>query len=377
MIKSRFWIAMLLLFILIAGSACQKRPADSGQDILTKLPGGDSEQLIQAQLAENLSIDAEIASTPAAQKLNTYLVSSLKLDSQVQKLKERLIAESKIVESGHPGEVEFFRTTEGNYLAVGANYVRFDTSYFQPYVSQLLFKYVIPGDTTYNLDHIQESRDLDLPFMKRSQAEAEVKKILTEVGISVHDDVETYALDSKALQALEQSMKEKGDLTSPRDGSIVVKEQWSEEDSIYYMIFRTDIDTIPVYNLEHGSVESNTLVMGSSIYAAYSSRGVEYLDIHYPYEKKAVAEETLPIISVKEALASVTNKYANIILTEPTIITAVEFCYVPTLNSRSREEFRMVPAWVFELEEHRTIADESYLAHSRMIVDATTGGEIL
>lgn len=381
MIKIKSLAVLALLLLLILGTACQRQPENPGQNAIPASTGEDSARHIRRQLDNNLSVDAEVSAPPSMQKLDSLLVAPYRLDTQEQALKALVIGNSKITQTTEPnsrGGNKSFRTADEKMLVVGSKFVYFETANFQPYIRQILFRYITPGDTTYNLDRFRENIDRDLPFMPYRQAEDEVKKALVSLGITVYEEVETYALDYQTLQAQEQVMKEKGDLTSPKDGSIMLKDHWSEEDDTYYMIFRGSIDNIPVYPLEHGNVESNTLVEGNNIEAAYSQRGLEYLTIYSPYQKKSVDQEDLTIIGVEEALAAVKRKYSNIILTDPTTITGIKFYYVPTLINRSRDEFRMVPAWTFELEQVRkNDKGEQIASHSRIIIDASTGGEIL
>lgn len=383
MLKTKSLTVIALLLLLLVVTACQRLPDDQGQIAIPSASMDNSVRHIQRQLDTNLSVDAEVNAPSDIEKLDILLVTPQRLDTQVQTLKNWLIDDSKIANKeeydGRGGGSKYvFRTVDGKYLGVGNNNVHFITENFQTYIRQILFRYIIPGDTTYDLSRFKQNRDLDLPFMPYRQAEDKAKKLLTSLGISTYDVVESYALDYKTLQNQEKAMKEKGDLTSPKDGSITTKDRWSEEDEIYYMIFRSSLNNIPVYPLNHGSVEKNTIVLSGYINVAYSQRGLEYLRIDYPYEKKSIDREEVKIISADEALAVATRKYENVILTDPTTITAIELYYVPTLINKSRDEFRMVPAWSFELEEIRKRAnDEPYTAHSRIIIDATTGGEIL
>ncbi|HVJ50001.1 hypothetical protein [Desulfitobacterium sp.] len=381
MIKTKSLAVLALLILIVVATGCQRQVDKSGQSAIPASSGDNSARHIQRKLDTNLSVDAEVIAPSTIQKLNTYLVAPLKLDTQVQTLKTLLIANSQITQKkeldGTVGNA-FFRTIDGKYLGVGSKSVYFETANFQPYIYQILFRYITPGNTTYNLDRFSQNQALDLPFMPYRQAEDKVIKELASLGISAYDEVETYSLDYKTLQAQEKAMKEKGDLTSPKDGSITLKDRWSAEDDLFFIIFRSSLDNIPVYPLDHGNVENNTIVQSGYIYAAYSQKGLEFLKIDSSYQKKAVDQEGLKIISAEQALAAVARKYGNVILTDPITITAIELYYVPTLIRQSRDEFRMVPSWSFKLEQVvKDAKGQPLTVNNRIIIDATTGGEIL
>jgi hypothetical protein len=378
MVKTKVFTAIAILLLIFGGTGCNRQNVDKPVQGANSAPYVDySGQHIQRQLDTNLSVDAEVVAPTNTQKLNTLLVTPIKLNTYVQTLETMLISKSKVTQKDNlVNGGSRFLTADGKELFVDNVTADFQTDKFRKYIYQLLFHYIDPAG--YNFDRFSQKQDLDLPFMPHQQAIDEVKKDLTSLGISVYDKVETYSLDYQTLQAQEKIMKEKGDLTSPKNGSITLKDGWSKEDDCYFMMFRIGFDNIPAYSKDHGNIDANTFVPGTRLYACYSKKGLEYLSITDPYEKKAVDQEGLKIISSQEALAAVKRKYGNVILTSPTIITAIELNYVRTLINQSRDKFRMVPAWCFKLKVVQKDGNGSQpTAFSTVIIDATTGGEIL
>ena len=373
--KTKVFMALAILLLILGGTACTRQNVDKSVKGANSAPSVDnSSQHIQRQLDTNLSVDADVIAPPNIQKLNTLLVTPVILDNKA--LETLLIANSKVTQKEDNGDRgSRSRTADGKELFVGGGTVNFQTDKFRTYIYQIL---TFSGDKRYKLDQFSQKRDLDLPFMPHQQAVDEVKKELISLGISVYDKIDTYSLDYQALQAQEKVLKENGKLKKPKDGSITLKDSWSKEDDCYYMVFRSVFDKIPIYPMGHGSIEANTTVPSDYIIACYSQKGLEYLTIANIYQKKAVDQEGLKIISSEEALAAFKRKYGNVILTEPITVTAIELNYVPTLISQSRDEFRLVPAWCFELKKvMKDGKGEPQTVHSRMIIDATNGGEIL
>jgi hypothetical protein len=97
----------------------------------------------------------------------------------------------------------------------------------------------------------------------------------------------------------------------------------------------------------------------------------------FPFRIIRVDQAGIPIIGPEQALAAVTHKYDNAILQNPLTITAIELDYVPTVIGRTRDEFRMAPAWCFLLDMKVPENGVPTTVHQRVIIDATTGREIL
>jgi hypothetical protein len=148
------------------------------------------------------------------------------------------------------------------------------------------------------------------------------------------------------------------------------------------MSLRGGLEGLPVYSEPHGNIDSGAAVQGFFIQACYSKRGFEYLAIMFPYRSIRVDQAGIPIIGPEQALAAVTHKYDNVILQNPITITAIELDYVPTVIGRTRDQFRMVPAWCFLMDvkvpqNGVPTTGVPTTDHQRVIIDATTGREIL
>ncbi len=370
-----------LLLVLLVFPGCQGH--QEHKIVTPGTSGNNPSNHIQKQLDSNLEVNAKVAAPSGIDQLNTYLVTAWKFDEeQIQLLEDLCIGESKIIQKDSFDEHHtFYRTADGremmtDWSKMGAN-IHFQTPEFSPYIRQLLFNYVRPGEARYNFNHLSRLRNQDLPFMSCSQAVDEVKEKLAFLGMGEIYEEEVYGLNYHSLQAEEKLQKEKGSLTDPRDGSITLKEQWSEKDDCYYMVLHCGIDGIPIYPDDHGIVENNTVVCGTSIAVCYSLRGFEYLSIYSPYQETSVDQANLNILDVEEALSAVAKKYENIIISDPTTITDGELYYVPTLVQRSRDSYKMVPAWCFTVEKIINKNEKPYTYYDQIIIDAATGGEIL
>jgi len=360
--------AIILLLMLLVSTSCQRKSTDNlGQSDSNAFSGTGTGGHIQKQLVKNLAVNAAVNAPPNVQKLNTLIAMPLKLDSQkVQELERMFIDNSKFTNQINNGEDKYVQTEDGKVFAFeNGNYISLRTKKFK-YIDPI---FNLPDQPYPTADHFNKNKDLS--FMPYQQAVNEVKKVLVSIGISVHDEVETYTLDHQTMQDLEEKLMNDKTLMSTEGNHLILKDQWSSEDDGYFMSIQNALDGIPVFSLNHGSIDTNTLVSGSFVYAYYSQSGLEYIFANFPYQKMAIDQKDVPIIGVENALAVVKEKYENVILTDPISITRIEFNYVPTLIDNSRETFRMVPAWCFHLiqEKDGTPSD--------MIIDATNGSEIL
>jgi hypothetical protein len=367
------WIVLAVLLVLIVCSGCHK----SSVSTPSGTTGDEANRHIQKQLAVNLSVDATVTTPADLQKLNTYIAAPLSLSTQTGALEAALIGSSKIAQRSGQGQDVFIKTDDGKELGIKDRTVYFSTAYFDTYLNQLLLLTLIPGDMQPDLSYFNSRRYKDLPFMPRLQAVDKVKQLLSALGISVYDPADVYALDYKTLQARENTLKVSGKLLDPKTQSVTVKSGWNEQDDCYYMSLRGSLEGLPVYSEPHGSLDNGSSVQGFVIQACYSKRGFEYLTIVFPFRGIRVDQAGIPIVGPEQALAAVTHKYDNVILQNPLTITAIELDYVPTLIGRTRDEFRMVPAWCFLMDMKVPENGVPTTVHQRVIIDATTGREIL
>jgi len=273
MIKPQKLIVIPLLLVLIICSGCQKHNANKST------PGASVDKSgthIQRQLDNNLNVDTEVSAPSDIEKFRPLLVTLWKLDEEkMHLLKNQCIGKSEITQQDVSDDHTYYQTADGKQMLIVWNNnisgttAHFTASNFSPYISQLLFRYIRPGEPYYNYEHLSRVRNQNLPFMPCSQAVEEVKRTLASLGI-IADQVEVYGLDYQSLQAEEKRQKDEGALTDPRDGSITLKDQWDEEDDCYFMIFHCSLDGLHVYPDEHGSVDRNTIVCGSVIEVCYS-----------------------------------------------------------------------------------------------------------
>lgn len=359
---------IILLLMLLVSTSCQRKSTDNlGQSASYAFSGTGSGVHIQKQLTNNLAVNADVNAPSNVQKLNTLFATPLKLDSQkVQELESKFIANSKITNQINNEKDEYLQTEDGKVFSFeNGNFISLSTKKFK-YIDPV---FNLPNQPYPTADHFNKNKDLS--FMPYQQAVNEVKKVLVSLGISVYGEVEIYALDHQTMQDLEKKLMNDKSLMSTEGSRLMLKDQWSGEDDGYFMSIQNALDGIPVFSSNHGSIDSNTIVSGSFVYAYYSQAGLEYLFANFPYQKTSIDQKDVPIIGVENALAVVKKKYENVILTDPISITRIEFNYVPTLFDKSRETFRMVPAWCFHLIQKKNGTP------SDMIIDATNGRELL
>lgn len=322
---------------------------------------------IKKELDTNLNVDTKVIVPSNIHTLNTILVYPLKLDtSRARVLKTQLVANSNILHEDN----SVIQTSDGKEILDGTNYFIYTTNKFK-YI-QPVFNY-LPSQGNYNVDEFKQNQDL--PFMPYQKAIGEVRKTIISLGISLDDTVEIYSLDYQTMQTQERILKKQSKLINPNTGSLATpKDHWGKDDDCYFMIFRTNLDGVPVYPKVHGYVEYNTFVPSDYIYACYSRNGLEYLSINSIYQKADILEKDVKIIGIEDALATIKRKYSNVILSSQYTITNMELYYMPQLINHSRDEFQMVPTWCMELV---TTTENGSKNIEECIIDATNGGEIL
>jgi hypothetical protein len=211
-------------------------------------------------------------------------------------------------------------------------------------------------------------------------------KELESFGFPVHESVEIYTLDHRTMREQEKIRSEAGlFLYDERTETATLKDSWDEEDDCYFFVMNLSLEGLPVFSGTYGSVDDMTAVWGSTVWACYSARGFEYLSIQFPHRQIDAESAYVSLISIEGALTAFQKKFSNVIITDMIVVTEVSLHYVPTLIGQSREEYRMIPAWCFKIEEilsaenYRFIGGDAEVVkiYSTIIFDAVTGKEIL
>lgn len=208
-----------------------------------------------------------------------------------------------------------------------------------PVVGSDYYDYADFGDEIFN----------SLDFLSKEDAKFMTVSVLTDLGIAVTDEIEVYAFTHSFLSELENELYSAAP-PKEKDGSIIPrKNNWSKDDDIYIVFLHQAIGDLPLFRQSVGHPDTGNSTNPPYISFCISKRGFENVDIGLLYELTEKGCKINEIISIENAMDSVTNMFNQIIIGEETSITSIELCYAPSriLDDTSRG---FLPCWIFTLD---------------------------
>ena len=149
------------------------------------------------------------------------------------------------------------------------------------------------------------------------------------------------------------------------------KYTWSEIDNFYYVSIFPSCGELPLSSINHGDLADGSYMIGSTIKAIYSEKGLIYWNSNFLFQQTKEPDLGNGIISVDAALKSLTAKYDLLLTSASYTITNIELVYLPVRTGHNAYELR--PVWQFKLVEDN---DEEQPQMYFVNIDATSGKEI-
>lgn len=327
---------------------------------------------VNQTLDDNLVVNAKV-NFPIDIKNDIYKYKARFFIANSEKIYDELFINKNVTtKRENPSEDEtnstnhYYLSDDGCSLICGGASVTFSTPFSTKIFTSFHERYsygFLASDGLYNADLFLEKKDFS--FLTAEDAADKVKTILTDWDIGLYSEIDTYYIDYK--NSNEQYTKLSDSLTNKNNYS------WSEDDNCYYFRLYQSVDNIPVANIVHGNIDDGSAISENNIQVVYSKDGIQYLNCEFLYSIDEKSKEKVELISLDEALETVKNKYNNIIIFSEIDITNIDFSYVSVRNSKNDNDFKLVPAWVFELHQN----DEEQDNCEYIIVNAETGEEIV
>lgn len=349
----------------------------------SKTSAGNTANHIKKQLAENLSVDANINGNAMVAEIFTAKYHSV--DTNL--LLKTLFSKKAIKKHDNAQGIDDYQATDGSYLNNSLGIFGFADK-IKPNIHYAFF--MDPHDVDdYNVN--QFSTNSNFSFETRESAMDKIRKVLATLGVNADGEFTCYSLDHKTLheqqdayikrQESDPNMAKyfKSDLKA---GRIKLQQTWTENDDCYFLIFHPEINGIPLTRQIHGSADNGTEVDGTDITAIYDKNGIVDLKVNYLYDRTRVVTKGTALLGAEKALESIKNKFDAIILSTSTTVKKMSLEYVPVLENKSRKDFRLTPAWVCDIEQVSKKPDKkagkeiSHSDVSEILIDAVTGKEI-
>lgn len=213
--------------------------------------------------------------------------------------------------------------------------------------------------------------DSDLNCASRQEVIDELTEFLARLNIFVVEPAEIYSFDQKSLSILSQKYN------AASDEEFHMREEWSEKDECYVVLFKEKINSLPILSAFTNSYIENNIAP-TTIEFVYQNGRIIKLSIDNPYSSSEVYDQVslLPFESIKESLH---KKYESLIWdgSPEKEIESVELVYYADYKDDTKEAICLRPVWVFEVKnsvEGVEGISGSYSTH--IMFDAETGKEV-
>lgn len=230
----------------------------------------------------------------------------------------------------------------------------------------------------------------NLGFCTRDEAVKIVRKTLSELGISVTEKAEVYALCKGDLQAVVDEKCAEGRFClydfegneTPTTSYTVTPEQ-----ECYYIVFNAAWNSVPIYNdALYFKTIKDLAIFHPTITAIFSANGLVELKVN-EYRSIKCGEKISQLISPETAAQIVGEKYKDVVGIEKIEFDKMALMYVLSPISENGKinlnTTNLTLAWVCTVKmtefkfDRKTNAQTAVVSRKDVFIDAQTGAEII
>jgi hypothetical protein len=373
-LKKLVFLIMCLTLIVLTACFPTGEQKDSSSTVLLNETEGSRPISIDRELEENLYVKGEV-NWPEVERFKSRQVS-LKMKFDVKKdlgplLKNKQIKETREVNNGmfKNHKDTFISFADGSYLSIQYGRVRYSDTIFQ----EREYENVISGSTYFIRPDLREVfKKNELEGLDKNNAIQQVKNALTGLGIDKLGDPDVIALDFETLDSEWEDYETK-DGSEPR--------KFKKEDEAYLVIYPVVSDGIKITTTGYFNPDNQIDAIGSRVMGVVSKDGLLLLQVSGIYDKGDIVNDNINPISLETALKKVKNKYKNIMIEDPILISKISLEYVPIVASTDTIKYVLAPAWVFQGKQDKTMDDKKggtiqVSDDFTILINAETGEEI-
>ena len=217
--------------------------------------------------------------------------------------------------------------------------------------------------------------DRDLSFMSQEDAVARLQSFMGMLDVGGElEALDVVAMNQSDFENVKKAIMEDSDyqfLSAKGYGSDTFKEDME----IYRIIFRMNVNGIPVYRNEPNLRQSSErfLAYPATVTALLSNNGIEMITMmgmFEPYEEHQKEAIIIGGDGIKEAIM---KKFGDVILTSEFRAKNIWMEYFPLLREDSFTEMELIPVWCVDFEvDGQSVEDSGYSIR----FNAITGEEI-
>ena len=217
--------------------------------------------------------------------------------------------------------------------------------------------------------------DRDLSFMSQEDAVTRLQSFMGMLDVGGElEALDVVAMNQSDFENVKKAIMEDSDyqfLSAKGYGSDTFKEDME----VYRIIFRMNVNGIPVYRNEPNLRQSSErfLAYPATVTALLSNNGIEMITMmgmFEPYEEHQKEAIIIGEDGIKEAIM---KKFGDVILTSEFRAKNIWMEYFPLLREDSFTEMELIPVWCVDFEvDGQSVEDSGYSIR----FNAITGEEI-
>ena len=337
----KFFIAVLILSVVLTLSVCypngKKTPPSDTQSISSGASGNtEVSQPFVGKVSETVG-DAEFnyeikADFPT--ELPKIRLKPKKFDEE--KLKE-IFLRGKTINPNADRPDWVYETTDGNVLAVGGDWISFADGRVDDNRSNF-------ATIANYYNKYCRSNDEELSSFSSEDAIARANKLLDELGVENYGEPCVIAVSPEVGNAY---LKEHGVATTNKDQSPDDYDLWTEDDGVYVLKYRENINGIDISSGNMMTPDSDRTIQGTDLSVYVKKDMILHLEINSWYDVVSLNEEMVDLtFDAGYASNALIEHYGKISkLKRPLFLTECKLEYVP--QSSENGELVFTPAWCF------------------------------
>ena len=212
--------------------------------------------------------------------------------------------------------------------------------------------------------------------MSKADAVARVQSFIEMLGVGGEQKaLNVAAMDQADFENVKKAIMEEDGYQGVLSAKGYESDTFDEGMEVYRIIFRMDVNGIPVYRNEPGlrGTSERFLAYPATITALLSNNGIEMITMMGMFEPYDGHQKEAAIIGEDGIKEAIIKKFGDVILTSEFRAKNIWMEYFPLLKEDSFTEINLIPVWCVDFEiDGESVEDSRYTIR----FNAITGEEI-
>lgn len=353
--KQKLFLNVLLITLLFVGCS----PTQKKYDFVVDQSAGK----VLGRVDETLYFDATVVSEDMCGLGNVVTVQPYDLSECLDGLLD-FVNPNKVEYEAVDSDAVIFEN--GSKLYYRSDLFLFSSERYN-FIHPLIELNPIEGTLRFDYSHLLDNGLIEHENFTLNQLENEINDLFDRVDIDIAQDMDVYVITHDQLKRIEERLIG----TATDDTSFTPKVTWDENDDVYFIRARQEINRIKVFEDEIGFGALSGASVPPTIEICFSRNGCEFLNINLPMEV-ANQYESDGIISLDAAIAVFIEHSKDIIRTSDCVVNEVSLSYAP-ISVPINNGQRLSPCWIFTVQQ---VVGDGDFYESVVVIDAITGKQV-